>query len=276
MPTIHPTAVIDPSAEIAHDVEIGPFCIIHSDAKIGSGTKLHSSVVVGQWTEIGENNEIYPGAVIGVAPQDLRYSGERAYTTLGSRNVIREYVTIHRASDAEGVTSVGDDNLIMAYTRCGPQLYSRQSDHYRQLLWTGGSRRDRRSGGPWWNVWPTPVRADREARHVGRNGSDPTRRSTLLHGRWPTGTNLWNEHPRDAASRNRQGQPSGFKGLLSSDFAVRTEPHSGFEFYSFRRRAYGRSSTSHSVPREPFENGRLHPRTGAPTGEASKSATLQG
>lgn len=116
MPTIHPTAVIDPSAEIAHDVEIGPFCIIHSDAKIGSGTKLHSSVVVGQWTEIGENNEIYPGAVIGVAPQDLRYSGERAYTTLGSRNVIREYVTIHRASDAEGVTSVGDDNLIMAYT----------------------------------------------------------------------------------------------------------------------------------------------------------------
>lgn len=114
--TIHPTAIIDPAAEIAEGVDIGPFCIIHGNTKIGRGTKLHSSVVVGQWTEIGENNEIYPGAVIGVAPQDLRYSGERAFTRVGNRNVIREYVTVHRASDAEGMTSIGDDNLIMAYT----------------------------------------------------------------------------------------------------------------------------------------------------------------
>lgn len=116
MATIHPSAIIDPAAEIAEGVDIGPFCIIHGNVKIGRGTKLHSSVVVGQWTEIGENNEIYPGAVIGVAPQDLRYSGERAYTRVGNRNVIREYVTVHRASDAEGMTSIGDDNLIMAYT----------------------------------------------------------------------------------------------------------------------------------------------------------------
>lgn len=116
MATIHPSAIIDPSAEIAEGVDIGPFCIIHANVKIGRGTKLHSSVVVGSWTEIGENNEFYPGAVVGVAPQDLRYSGERAYTKVGHRNVIREYVTIHRASDAEGLTSVGDDNLIMAYT----------------------------------------------------------------------------------------------------------------------------------------------------------------
>ena len=116
MSTIHPTAIIDPAAEIAEDVDIGPFCIIHGNVKIGRGTKLHSSIVIGQWTEIGENNEIYPGAVIGVAPQDLRYSGERAYTRVGHRNVIREYVTIHRASDAEGTTCIGDDNLIMAYT----------------------------------------------------------------------------------------------------------------------------------------------------------------
>lgn len=116
MATIHPSAIIDPAAEIAEGVDIGPFCIIHGNVKIGRGTKLHSSVVVGQWTEIGEKNEIYPGAVIGVAPQDLRYSGERAYTKVGHRNVIREYVTVHRASDAEGITSIGDDNLIMAYT----------------------------------------------------------------------------------------------------------------------------------------------------------------
>ena len=116
MANIHPSAIIDATAEIAEDVDIGPFCIIHGNTKIGRGTKMHSSVVIGQWTEIGEDNEIYPGAVIGVAPQDLRYSGERAYTRVGHRNVIREYVTVHRASDAEGMTSIGDDNLIMAYT----------------------------------------------------------------------------------------------------------------------------------------------------------------
>lgn len=116
MATIHPSAIIDPAAEIAEGVDIGPFCIVHGNTKIGRGTKLHSSVVIGQWTEIGEKNEIFPGAVIGVAPQDLRYSGERAYTRVGHRNVIREYVTVHRASDAEGTTSIGDDNLIMAYT----------------------------------------------------------------------------------------------------------------------------------------------------------------
>ncbi len=116
MANIHPSAIVDPSAQIAEGAEIGPFSIIHGNVTIGAGTKLHSSVVIGEWTEIGENNEIFPGAVIGVAPQDLRYSGERAYTKIGNRNVIREYVTIHRASDAEGVTSIGDDNLLMAYT----------------------------------------------------------------------------------------------------------------------------------------------------------------
>jgi UDP-N-acetylglucosamine acyltransferase len=113
---IHPSAVIDPGAKIAEGAEIGPFCVIHGNVTIGKGTKLHSSVVVGEWTEIGEDNEFFPGAVVGVAPQDLRYSGERAYTRVGSRNVFREYVTVHRASDAEGVTSIGDDNLLMAYT----------------------------------------------------------------------------------------------------------------------------------------------------------------
>ena len=116
MAKIHPSAVVDPAAEIADGAEIGPFCVIHGNVSIGKGTKLHSSVVVGEWTEIGEDNEFYPGAVVGVAPQDLRYGGERAYTKVGHRNVFREYVTVHRASDAEGITSIGDDNLLMAYT----------------------------------------------------------------------------------------------------------------------------------------------------------------
>lgn len=116
MPKIHPSAIVDSGAELGEGVEVGPFTIIGAHVKIGARTKIHSSVVLDGWTEIGEENEIFPGAIIGVAPQDLRYSGERAYTRLGDRNVIREYVTIHRASDEEGVTSLGDDNLIMAYS----------------------------------------------------------------------------------------------------------------------------------------------------------------
>ena len=95
---------------------MGPFTIIANNVKIGRGTRIQSSVVIGEWTEIGQENEIWPGAVVGVAPQDLRYNGDRAYTKLGHRNIIREYVTIHRAYEPEGVTAIGNDNLIMAYT----------------------------------------------------------------------------------------------------------------------------------------------------------------
>ncbi len=116
MSKIHPSAIISSRAQIDEDVEIGPFCVIGDNVKIGKGTKLHASVVIDGWTEIGENNEIFPGAIIGVEPQDLRYNGEVSYTKIGHRNVIREYVTIHRASDLHGTTYIGDDNLIMAYT----------------------------------------------------------------------------------------------------------------------------------------------------------------
>lgn len=112
---IHPSALVHPGAEIGENVEIGPFSIIGEHVRVGSGTRIMSSVVIDGWTEIGSDNVIYPGAVIGVAPQDLRYNGERSYVRIGDRNQIREYVTIHRASDPEGVTSLGSDNLIMGY-----------------------------------------------------------------------------------------------------------------------------------------------------------------
>ncbi len=115
MVKIHPSAIVDPAAELGAGVEVGPFTLIGPHVKVGDGTKIHSSVVLEGWTQVGKDNEIYPGAIIGVEPQDLRYNGERSLVTIGDRNVIREYVTIHRASDPEGVTSIGDDNLIMAY-----------------------------------------------------------------------------------------------------------------------------------------------------------------
>ncbi len=112
---IHPTAIVHPSANLAADVEIGPFCIVGENVKLGARTVLQANVVVNGWTEIGEDCTVYPFATIGAASQDRKYRGERAYTRVGSRTVLREYVSIQRATGSESVTSVGDDCLLLAY-----------------------------------------------------------------------------------------------------------------------------------------------------------------
>jgi len=96
-------------------VEIGPFSIIGKNVKIGKGTVIHSSVLINGWTTIGENNQMYKGVVIGEWPQDMKYSGEESYVEIGNGNSIREYVTIHRATDKGGSTIIGNNNLVMAY-----------------------------------------------------------------------------------------------------------------------------------------------------------------
>jgi UDP-N-acetylglucosamine acyltransferase len=111
---IHPTAIVHPGAEIDEGVEIGPFSIIGPNVRIGRNTVVMSSVVVEGWTTVGSENVIFPNAVLGTAPQDLSYRGQRAYVRIGDRNEVREGVTVHRAADEDGVTSVGDDNLLMA------------------------------------------------------------------------------------------------------------------------------------------------------------------
>lgn len=114
MAKVHPTAIVDAGAELADGVTVGPFCIVGPGVRLGARTKLHSSVVIEQ-TTMGEDNEVWPGAIIGVAPQDLRYNGENSSVVIGRGNVIREYVTIHRAVNEGSVTQIGNDNLIMAY-----------------------------------------------------------------------------------------------------------------------------------------------------------------
>jgi len=114
MAKVHPTAIVDDGAEFGEGVEIGPFCIVGPGVRLGARSKLYSSVVIEE-TIMGEDNVVFPGAVIGVAPQDLRYNGEKSSVVMGDRNVIREYVTIHRASNEGAVTQIGNDNLIMAY-----------------------------------------------------------------------------------------------------------------------------------------------------------------
>jgi UDP-N-acetylglucosamine acyltransferase len=113
---IHPTAVIDPGARIDPTAEIGPYCVIGAEVEIGARTRLMANLYMEGPTWIGEDNLFYPYTTVGVASQDLKYKGERAETRIGSRNRIRECVTIHRGTEGGGlVTTIGDDNLLMAY-----------------------------------------------------------------------------------------------------------------------------------------------------------------
>jgi len=112
----HPTALIDPGARVHPEAVIGPYCTIGADVEIGARTRLMSHICVEGVTSIGEDNLLFPFCTVGVASQDLKYKGERSETRIGRRNTIRESVTIHRGTQGGGlVTSLGDDNLVMAY-----------------------------------------------------------------------------------------------------------------------------------------------------------------
>jgi UDP-N-acetylglucosamine acyltransferase len=112
---IHPTAVIDSKAKFSEGVEIGPYCIVGSRVKLGKNTKLISNVVIEE-TEIGNDCIVYPFTSIGLPPQDTRYKGEKTKVIIGNNNIIREYITIHRASvSGDGVTKIGNNNFLMAY-----------------------------------------------------------------------------------------------------------------------------------------------------------------
>ncbi len=114
---IHSTAIIDSSAELASDVSVGPYTIIEADVQIDSGTTIGPHAIIKGPTRIGKHNRIFQFASIGEDPQDKKYHGEVTRLEIGDRNVIREYATIHRGTIQDrGVTHVGDDNLLMAYT----------------------------------------------------------------------------------------------------------------------------------------------------------------
>ncbi len=116
---IHPTAIIDPTAEIADDVEVGPFCCIGKQVQIGAGTVLHSRVDIIKNTRVGSNCQLYAGVVLGGPPQDRKYQGEESYISIGDNNLLREYVTIHCATGEGYVTRVGSNNMFMAYVHIG-------------------------------------------------------------------------------------------------------------------------------------------------------------
>ncbi|WP_326518089.1 acyl-ACP--UDP-N-acetylglucosamine O-acyltransferase [Acinetobacter sp. CAAS 2-6] len=114
---IHSTAIIDSSAVIAPDVQIGPYCIIGPNVTIGAGTKLHSHVVVGGFTRIGQHNEIFQFASVGEVCQDLKYRGEETWLEIGDHNRIREHCSLHRGTVQDNsLTKIGSHNLLMVNT----------------------------------------------------------------------------------------------------------------------------------------------------------------
>ena len=113
---ISPACVIHPAAQIGPDCEIGPFCVIGEHVQIGANCRLHSHVVIDGHTTLGEGNEIFPYASIGLKSQDLKWKGGITRTKIGDHNTFREYVTIHSATGDGEVTSVGSHNHILAYS----------------------------------------------------------------------------------------------------------------------------------------------------------------
>jgi UDP-N-acetylglucosamine acyltransferase len=116
MSTIHPTAIIDPTAELHETVSVGPYSIIAGSVTIDSGTQIGSHVFIDQYTRIGKDCQIFPFTSIGTAPQDKKFKGEKTELVIGDENVIREYATINRGTpDGGGVTRIGNQNLLLAY-----------------------------------------------------------------------------------------------------------------------------------------------------------------
>jgi UDP-N-acetylglucosamine acyltransferase len=123
-PRIHPLACVDPRAQLANDVEVGPFCVIGPDVAIAAGTKLLAHVTVMGQTTIGTDNVIYPNAVLGAPPQDKKFKGENTRLEIGNQNHIREGVTLHTGTvQGGGLTRIGNNNLLMVGTHLGHDVF---------------------------------------------------------------------------------------------------------------------------------------------------------
>ena len=114
--TVHPLSQIHPEAVIGPGVEIGPFVFIDKNVEIGAGTTIAANATILEGTRIGEKCKIFPGAVLGAIPQDLKFKGEDSLVIIGNNTTIRECVTVNRGTAAKGETIVGNNCLLMAYS----------------------------------------------------------------------------------------------------------------------------------------------------------------
>ncbi|HAV64812.1 MAG TPA: acyl-[acyl-carrier-protein]--UDP-N-acetylglucosamine O-acyltransferase, partial [Verrucomicrobiales bacterium] len=116
---IHPTALVHPQAQLGANVQVGPHAIVDAQVVVGDGTVIGPQVHLTGHLQIGRENRFHTGAVIGDAPQDLKYRNEPTRVVIGDRNVFREHVTVHRASKVEEDTVIGSDCLLMVGSHVG-------------------------------------------------------------------------------------------------------------------------------------------------------------
>ncbi len=114
---IHPAAVVDPTAELAEGVSVGPYAVVGAQVHLAEGTQVGAGAQVYGPTSVGRDNRIFPHACVGFEPQDLKFEGGQTRLVIGDRNRFREFSTVHRGTEhGGGLTTIGDDNLFMAYT----------------------------------------------------------------------------------------------------------------------------------------------------------------
>ncbi|MBN2495638.1 MAG: acyl-ACP--UDP-N-acetylglucosamine O-acyltransferase [Deltaproteobacteria bacterium] len=114
---IHPSAIVDPAAELGPGVQVGPGAVIGAQVEIGAGTRIGAYAVLDGRLSLGADNQVSPHAVLGAPPQDVKYAGEPTRVEIGDRNRIREFVTVHRGTpQGRGVTRIGSDTFLMAYS----------------------------------------------------------------------------------------------------------------------------------------------------------------
>ena len=116
---IHPTAIIDSAAQLDSSVEVGAYAVIEGPVRIGPDTRIYQHAYLTGWTEIGARCQIHPFTVVGHLPQDFHFDGQRSYCRIGDDTVIREYVSIHRGTDAESATVVGQECFLLAQSHVG-------------------------------------------------------------------------------------------------------------------------------------------------------------
>ncbi|MCG8405612.1 MAG: acyl-ACP--UDP-N-acetylglucosamine O-acyltransferase [Phycisphaerales bacterium] len=116
---IHPSAIVDPQAEVAESAEIGPFAVIEGPVKIGERVKVYPNAYIAGWTEIGERCEIHPNAIVGHLPQDFHFEGGRSFCKIGAGTIVRECASIHRGTQTDSYTIVGENCFILGYAHIG-------------------------------------------------------------------------------------------------------------------------------------------------------------